>query len=55
MSKFQDPKCQEMRFPPFNFQKFSVEACPRTPLEMKAHHMGPPEPQPSTFLKTLPT
>ena len=30
MLKFQAPKCQEMRFPAFDFQTFSKEACTRT-------------------------
>ena len=55
MSEFHGPKCQEMCFPVFSFQKFSGGACPRTPLETKAHHMGPLDPQPSTFQQTLAT
>ena len=56
MSEFQDPKCQEMCFPAFYFQKFSGDAWPRTPLEtMKAHWMGPPDLQPPNFPKPLAT
>ena len=34
MSKFQGPKCQEMRFPAFDFQKFSQGSMPPDPQKM---------------------
>ena len=34
MSKFQGPKCQEMRFPAFDFQKFSQGSTPPDPQKM---------------------
>ena len=56
MSEFQGPKCQEMCFPAFDFQKCSGEACPLTPLEtMKAPWMGAPDRQPPNFPKPLAT